>query len=107
MNFSALIVTVKFSNIYETSGNGSATEKPMNIQRKTAYKVLVLKNATHECSCCNVLYVNKLWDAWFCGQASQVAFIITINIIMNINPRLRSFQTGVRAALNLQPEPLA
>lgn len=50
MNTSALIymaVTVKFSNIYETSRNGSAVEKPMNIQRKTEYRAPAPKNATH------------------------------------------------------------
>lgn len=96
MNTSALTyaaVTV-ISTIYETCRNGSAMEKPMNIQRKTEYSAPTLKSTTRECCCCNVLYGNKLWDVWFCVQASQMAFIIIINIIMNINPTLKSFQTG-------------
>lgn len=87
-------VTVEFSTTYETSRNGSTMEKPMNIQRKTEYSAPTLKSTTRECSCCNVLDGNKLWDVWFCVQASQMDFIIIINIIMNINPTLKSFQTG-------------
>lgn len=82
MNTSALIyraITVKFSNVYETSRNGSTVAKPMNIQRKTEYRAPVLQNATHECSCCNVPYINKLWDAWFHVQASKMAIIIIIS----------------------------
>lgn len=104
MNTSALTytaVTVKFSNIYEASRNDSAMEKSRNIEWKTEYRAPALKNATHEYSCCSILSADKLWDAWVCVQASQMDIII-INIITNINPRLKSFQTG-----NLQGSKLA
>lgn len=72
-------LTVKFSNIYETNRNGSTIAKAINLNLKTEHRAHALQNATYEHSCCSVLHVNKLWDAWLHIQASKTAIIFMIS----------------------------